>query len=57
MKKITTWGFKEFLVADELDTAGDLEISIDESNGPWVSVYINEQEIRNLIEHLQALID
>lgn len=56
MITITKWGSKELEVGTEFDKDQDLELTIFNSDFNDASIWLNKEEVKRLIEHLQNVL-
>ena len=56
MITITKWGSKELEVGTDFDQDQELEITILNNDGGDTSVWLNKEEVKRLIEHLQNVL-
>ena len=56
MITITKWGSKELEVGTEFDHEQELELTILDNDGDDTSVWLNKEEVKRLIEHLQNVL-
>jgi hypothetical protein len=55
MITITKWGSKELEIGTEFDQEQELEITILNDYDDDTSVWLNKEEVKRLIEHLQKM--
>lgn len=56
MITITKWGSKELEVDTEFDQEQELEVTILNNYGDDASIWLNKEEVKRLIEHLQNVL-
>jgi hypothetical protein len=56
MITITKWGSKELEIGTEFDQEQELELTMLDNVGGDASVWLNKEEVKRLIEHLQNVL-
>ena len=56
MITITKWGSKELEVGTEFDQEQELEVTILNDYGDDTSVWLNKEEVKRFIKHLQNVL-
>ena len=56
MITITKWGSKELEVGIEFDQEQELELTILDSESDDTSIWLNKEEVKRLMEHLQNVL-
>ena len=56
MKTIAKWSSKELELETEFDSEQELELTILDKDGDDISVWLSEEEVKRLIEHLQDVL-
>jgi hypothetical protein len=56
MIKIAEWRDKSLEIGEEFDKDGDLEVAITDSFNEDYYIWLNKEEVKLLIEHLQSVI-